>query len=309
MLDINLFREKPELIKASEKKRGRDTKTVDEVIKLDKQWRDVLQDVEKLKHKRNIVSEEINKLKKAGKSAESKINEMKEVAQEILELEQKAKNLEAARDELRYKIGNILHDSVPAGMEAKVVRTWGKIQKYNFPLKSHVDLLADLDVGDLDRAAKITGARFYFLKNELVLLNLALQKFGMDLLFKKGYVPMYTPFMMNRDAIKSAAELGDFASTLYKIEGEDMFLIATAEQTCAAYYMNEVIDEEKLPIKFAGFSTNFRKEAGSHGKDMKGIFRVHQFDKVEQYVLCKPEDSWTLHEELIKNAEEFFKAL
>lgn len=309
MLDIKLFRESPNIIKASEKKRGRDTTAVNDVIKFDNQWRELLQDLEKMRHKRNAVSEKINQLKKAGKQAEKEIKEMRKVANEILALEQKIKDAENARDSIRYKIGNILHNSVPSGKEAKVVRTWGKIPKYNFQLKSHTDLLTDLNVGDLERAAKISGARFYFLKNELVLLNIAIQKFAMDLLFKKGYTPMYVPFMINKEAMKGAAELSDFEQTLYKIDGEDMFLIATAEQPLAAYFMDEVIDEAKLPIKFAGFSTNFRREAGAHGKDTKGIFRVHQFDKVEQYILCKPKDSWKLHEELIKNAEEIFRKL
>ncbi|MBD3262938.1 serine--tRNA ligase, partial [Candidatus Woesearchaeota archaeon] len=275
----------------------------------DKQWRSLNQKVDKLKYKRNKVSEEINKLKKAGKSTKKKIKEMKSVAQKIRKQDEKIKLKADQRDKLRYKIGNILHKSVPAGAEEVTVRTFGKKPKFKFTPKSHTQLLEDLDIADIERAAKVAGSRFYYLKNELVLLNLALQTFAMNYLYKKKYVPMYTPFMMNRKAIEGAAELADFETMLYKLQGEDLFLIATAEQTLAGYHMNEIINETKLPIKFVGFSTNFRREAGSHGIDTKGIFRVHQFDKVEQYVLCKPENSWKMHEEMIKNAEAIFKAL
>ncbi len=309
MIDLRLFRESPEVIRKSQKKRGKSVKIVDDIISYDKQWRTLLQKVEKLKSERNKVSKRVNELKKAGKSAASEIKTMRNVVNKITKLDIDIKKIEKKRDELRYKVSNILHKSVPVGMQAKTVRTWGKKPKFTFKPKSHVDLLTDLDVGDVERAAKVAGARFYYLKNELAILNTALQLFAMNYLYKKGYVPMFTPFVMNRKAIAGAAELADFEEMLYKIEGEDLFLIATAEQTLAGYHMDEIIDEKKLPIKFVGFSTNFRREAGSHGKDTKGIFRVHQFDKAEQYVLCKPEDSWKIHEEMIKNAEEIFKAL
>ncbi len=309
MLDIMLFRENPEQIKESQRKRGKPANLVDEVISYDKQWRTLLRKVEALKFERNEISEKINRLKKEGKSAASEIKATQNVVDQITKLDIDIKKIEKKRDELRYKIGNILHKTVPTGTEAKVVRTWGQKPKFDFKPKSHVDLLADLDVADVERAAKVAGARFYYLKKELAILNIALQLFAMKYLYKKGYTPMLTPFAMNRKAIAGAAELSDFENTLYKLEGEDLFLIATAEQTLAGYHMDEIIDEKELPIKFVGFSTNFRREAGSHGKDTKGIFRVHQFDKVEQYVLCKPEDSWKMHEEMIKNAEEILKVL
>jgi seryl-tRNA synthetase len=145
--------------------------------------------------------------------------------------------------------------------------------------------------------------------NDLVFLNIALLKFGLDHLVKKGYQPMWTPFFLNSKAMRGAAELGDFEQQLYKIEGDDLFLIATSEQTLASFHKDEILDENRLPLKYAGVSSCFRREAGAHGKDTRGIFRVHQFEKIEQYVFCKPEDSWKLHEEILGNAEELFKVL
>jgi len=162
---------------------------------------------------------------------------------------------------------------------------------------------------DMERAAKISGARFYFLKNELVMLNLALQRFALEYLSKKGFEIIEPPFMINKKAMAGVIPMGDFEEVIYKIEDEDLFLIATAEHPLGAMRMKEILDKKELPVKYAGISPCFRKEAGAHGKDTKGIFRVHQFDKIEQFIFCEPKDSWKLHEELIKNAEGIFKAL
>jgi seryl-tRNA synthetase len=330
MLDIRLFREKPDIIKDSERKRGKDPKLVDEVIKYDILWRKALQKSEALKHKRNLVSQKIAKLKKEGKSSISKIKEMKKINKDIEENDRKTKEFLRKRDELRYKIGNILDDSVPLGNSEEsnsFVRAWGKAKVWKghvenfreesfgklsyevskFKPESHVDIMERLDLADIKKASEISGARFYFLKNELVILNFALLKFSMDFMIKQGFIPMWTPFMLTKEAISKAAELSDFESMLYKIENEDLFLIATAEQTLACYHMNEVF--EKLPKAYVGFSTNFRREAGSHGKDTKGIFRVHQFDKVEQFVFCKPEHSKDWFNKMISNAERIYQKL
>ncbi len=332
MLDIRLFRENPEMIRESEKKRFKDPKIVDKVVEYDKKWRHVLKEVEKLKHKRNVVSREIAKLKKSGKDVRRKIKEMRKINDEIARKDEEAKKFLLKRDELRYRVGNILHRDVNLGNteeENKFIRAWGKAKVWKehvedfrretrdsigfeilkFKPKSHVDLLEDLNLADIERASKLSGARFYYLKNELVLLNLALIKFAFDFLAKRGFTPMWTPFMLQKPAIAGAAELSDFETQLYKVEGEDMFLIATAEQTLASYHMGETFKEDELPKTYAGFSTNFRREAGSHGKDTKGIFRVHQFDKVEQFVFCKPEESEEWFHKLIKNAETLYQKL
>ncbi|MEM3364215.1 MAG: serine--tRNA ligase [Candidatus Micrarchaeia archaeon] len=313
MLDIDMFRKNADAIKDSERRRFKDPTKVDEVLRLDSEWRDALKQLELLRNKRNIVSEEINKMKKEGKEGiQGKIEDMRNVNREILELEKRCEELLAQRDAVRYGIGNILHKDVPVAKDesgAKTVREWGKIEEKPFKPKSHVDLLLERKLIDIDTAGEISGARFYFLKGELVRLNFALINYAMDFLINEGYTPMHTPFIMRKEYMKRAAELSDFENTLYKIDGEDAFLIATAEQPLASYYADKILNEEELPIKLAGFSTNFRKEAGAHGKDTKGIFRVHQFEKVEQYIYCLPEESWDWHEKLIRTSERLIQGL
>ncbi len=332
MLDIRIFRENPEIIRESEKKRLKDVKAIDGVIEYDNKWRNVLKRVEDLKHRRNVVSRQIAELKKSGKRTKKKIEETRKINREIENSDKKAGEHLAKRDFYRYKVGNILHKDVNKGdteVENKFIRTWGRpsvllkdleafkrdtrgmldFRTLKFKPKSHVDLLEKLDLADIARASKLSGARFYYLKNELVSLNLALIKFSLDFLTKQGFSPMWTPFMLQKPAMAGAAELSDFESQLYKIDKEDLFLIATAEQTLASYHMGEAFKENSLPIKYVGFSTNFRREAGSHGKDTKGIFRVHQFDKVEQFVFCRPEDSEEWFHKLIKNAETLHQKL
>ncbi|MEM5871435.1 MAG: serine--tRNA ligase [Candidatus Aenigmatarchaeota archaeon] len=334
MIDIQLFRNKPEVIKESEKKRFKDPSLVDKVIELDNKWRSVLKQVEQLKNKRNLVSKEIADLKKNGKmkEAEKKIEEMKKINEEIEKKDEEAKKYLEERDAYRYKIGNILHPSVPVGKDEDsnlLLKCWGKaavnkndvenFKKYtnckmsfhtiDFQPKSHVDLIEQFDLADTKKAGELVGARFYYLKNELVSLNLGLLKFALDFLLKQGFTPLWTPFVLQRKAMAGAAELADFENQLYKIEGEDLFLIATAEQTIASYHMNEIFNEKDLPKAYVGISTNFRKEAGAHGKDTKGIFRVHQFEKVEQFVFCKPNESEEWFNTLISNAEKIYQKL
>lgn len=332
MLNIRLFRENPGIIRESEKKRFKDTKAVDRVIEYDNKWRDVLKKVEDLKHRRNVVSRQIAELKKSRKPTKKRIQQMGRINKQIGESDKKADEYLSRRDLLRYKIGNILHGSVNKGnteVENKFIRAWGKplvlvkdmeafrrdtrgtldFRTPGFRPKGHVDLLEKLDLADTAKASELSGARFYYLKNELVSLNIAIIKFALDFLANQGFVPMWTPFMLQKPAMAGAAELSDFESQLYKIDKEDLFLIATAEQTLAAYHMGETLKEGDLPRKYVGFSTNFRREAGSHGKDTKGIFRVHQFDKVEQFVFCRPEDSEEWFHKLIRNAETLYQKL
>ena len=312
MLDIKLFRENPELIKESEKKRFKDTKNVDKVIEYDTKWRETVAELQELKHKQNSVSKEVIQLKKKGSSIDKKVKLIKNITSEIALLEDKAKEFLKKRDEFRYKVGNILHKSVPVAETEEgniTVKIWGEPKNFDFKPKSHADLILNLGIVDIERASKITGSRFYFLKNEGVLLNLALIRFAFDTLIKEGFTPMWTPFFLRKEYMKNSAELGDFEEQLYDVKDENWYLIATTEQPLASYHANEVLDEKDLPIKYVGFSTNFRREAGSHGKDTKGIFRVHQFDKVEQYVICKPENSWSWHEKMVSISEKIFQAL
>jgi seryl-tRNA synthetase len=312
MLDIKLIRENTQVVLDDYKKRGRDTKEIDEVLGYDKKWRDALQKASSMKAKRNIVTREIASLKKDKKDASAKIKEMQELSQNIAKEDEKAaKNLEK-RDRLLLKIPNILHESVPVGKDDEEnveVKTWGKKPEHKFKLKSHVDLIKDNDWADLERAAKTSGSRFYFLKGDLARLNYAIQKYALDFICQRNFTLMETPMMIRREVIEGVTDLADFEEVIYKIEDEDLYMIATSEHPIGGYHMNEIIEGKDLPLRYAGISSCFRKEAGSHGKDTKGIFRVHQFTKIEQFVFCKPEESWKIHEEILKNAEEFFQSI
>ncbi|TFG19446.1 MAG: serine--tRNA ligase [Promethearchaeota archaeon] len=324
MLDIKLFRENPDLIRESEKKRFRGTENVDKVIRLDNKWRESLQKVQELRKERNKITKEISEsyktLKKASSEEKKKIQanienlkvKSKQIGDEITEEEPKTKELLVERDEYRYKVGNILDPKVPIAEDETgdvVLRKSGRKKRFKFTPRNHVELVEVIGGANTKKAAEIAGNRFYYLQNEMVKLNLALISFALDYLIAEGYIPMWTPFFARYDVIKEAAELADFEEQLYKIEGEDLYLIATSEQTLAALHRGEVIAENELPIRYGGVSSCFRKEVGSHGKDTLGIFRVHQFEKVEQYVYCKPEDSPEMHEKMIALTESIFKAL
>jgi seryl-tRNA synthetase len=313
MIDIKLFRENPEIIRESERKRFRATDNVEIVIELDKKWRAALQKIQDLRAQRNKISKSF---KQAAKEGADKIKELKskstEIKNEIEKLEPTIDDLLKKRDVIRYKVGNILHKSVPIGENEDfnvVEREVGEHPKFDYKIYNHVDLIEKLDGADTKKAAAIAGSRFYYLKGDIVLLNLALLQYGIDLLSKAGYEPHWTPFFIKHEVIQEAAELADFEEQLYKIEGEDLYLIATSEQTLAAIHRKEIIDEKTLPKKYCGISTCFRKEAGSHGKDTLGIFRVHQFEKIEQFIYSHPDDSEKFHEELMQNAENIYKGL
>jgi seryl-tRNA synthetase len=261
---------------------------------------------------RNQITKKISEAVKAKKDVTAEKKAAAELPGKIKEAEAKVTVLQAKVKFYLMRLPNILHESVPVGKDEAgnvVVREWGEKKKFDFTPKSHVDLIQELDIVDLERAAKISGSRFYFLKGDLVLLEQAVLRFALDKMIKKGFLPLSPPNMMKTEPYEGVTDLADFELVMYKDEKEDLNLIATAEHPITAMHCNEILPEEKLPIRYVGISPCYRKEAGAHGKDTKGIFRVHQFNKVEQYIICKPEDSWKLHEELIKNAEEVFQAL
>lgn len=314
MLDIKLIRENPEMVKQNLVKRGDMEKLelLEKLLQYDKEWREKTTRLNELRRRRNELTAHIANIRKEGKDASTEIAEAKKIDNEITALE---KDVDALRTQIRdilMVLPNLLHESVPVGKDENdnvPIRTWGEPPKFDFPVKDHIDLGLGLDIMDVERAGKIAGARFFYLKREGVLLDLALINFALNEMVKKGYVPIEPPFLMRRRPYEGVIALTDFEDTLYKIEGEDLYLIATSEHPMAAMYMNEVLNAEQLPIKFVGISTNFRKEAGAHGRDTRGIFRTHQFNKVEQFIFCKPEDSWKMHEELIRNAEELIQKL
>jgi len=314
LLDIRFIRENIDLIRKNLERRRDSAKleAFERFLALDNRTRALQKEIQDLRTQRNRLSREVGKLKKSGQDDPHLVEQSNQVNKKISEIEKETDEAQAELKKIQMSIPNILHESVPYGVDEEsneVVRDWGGRPEYTFKVQSHVDLLESLDIGDLARAAKVAGARFYYLKNELVMLDLAMQQMALEMLRKKGYTLIYPPFMIRREPYEGVTDLADFEDVMYKIEGEDLYLIATSEHPIAAMYMGEIIEPEELPLKLAGVSTCFRKEAGSHGKDTKGIFRVHQFNKVEQFVFSHPDESWQTHEELIRNEEEYVQAL
>ena len=332
MLDINLIRGHPEIVEDSQKRRGEDPERLAKVIELDGKWRETLTLINELRHQRNVTTLEISGLKKKGEDASASIARMKTVSWEIKELEKSVKEFHEQRDIELMAIHNILDPSVPPGetedddvplryfgtaqvlprhLEQFLAETGGKMSHREItdsPIP-HGEITDMEQYADIPRAAKVAGARFYYLKNQLVLLDLALQHYALDFLAQRGYQIVQPPYMLNRQAMMGVTDLAAFEDTLYKIENEDLHLIATAEHPLGAMFMDEIFEREEFPKKFAGLSPCFRKEAGAHGKDTKGIFRVHQFHKVEQFIFCHPEESWGFFDELVKNAEDLFQSM
>jgi seryl-tRNA synthetase len=314
MLDIKLIRENPDLVRTNLTKRGdpQVVKMLDDLINCDREWRQSLTKLNDLRHERRQITVDIAIAKKKGKDASERISEAKNVDVEITKLEKQVGAFEQQVHDYLMRLPNLLHETVPIGKDEKdnvEVKKWGNPPKFSFPIRDHMDLGTALDIVDVERAGKVAGARFFYLKGAAVLLDMALVNFALDEMFRKGYTPVEPPYVMRRKPYEGVVALGDFEDVLYKIENEDLYLIATSEHPMAAMYMDEVLMGEDLPVKLAGFSTNFRKEAGAHGKDTRGVFRTHQFNKIEQFIFCRPENSWQLHEELLKNAEELVQKL
>lgn len=314
MLDIKLIRENPVLVKKNLAKRGNpeNIELLDKLIDLDKKWRMDLTELNKLRHKRKLATNEIASIKKMKKNATTHIENARKIDTQITSIE-KAVNIEKEKiTEYLLRIPNLLHESVPIGFDEEKnvqVKKWGNIPDFDYPIKNHIELGTKLNIIDIKRAGKVAGSRFFYLKGDGALLDLALINFALKEIIKREYVPIEPPFLMRREAYQGATALGDFEDVLYKIERENLYLIATSEHPLAAMFMKEVLKEDELPLKFAGISTCFRKEAGAHGKDTRGIFRTHQFNKIEQFIFCTPEESWQLHDELLGNSEEIMKRI
>jgi seryl-tRNA synthetase len=311
MLDLKLVRERPDIIKDMLTKRGVSF-PLDELLAKDAKRRQMLTEVQRLKHQRNLLSLEIAQAKREGRDVSEKMLLVKELSERIDRLDAEAEALDREVNNLLKALPNLIDESVPIGRDESdnvVVRSWGEPKPLQIKPKDHITLGHLLDIIDTDRAAKVAGSRFYYLKNNLVRLNYALISYALDFLKQKGFTLLQPPYMLRREAMEGAIILSDFEDVIYKIEGEDLYLIGTAEHAIAAMHMDEILDGSMLPLRYGGISPCFRKEAGAHGRDTKGIFRVHQFEKVEQFVFSKPEDSWREHGMLIRNAEEFFQSL
>jgi len=314
VLDIRLARESPDVIRRDLARRNapEKAKLLDEVIRWDVEWRKALAEADRLRRRRNEITRDIAEAKKAGKSTEKLRKEAATLPKEIDALDANTDELAAKVRGGLLRLPNLLHESVPVGKddtENLEVARWGTPRRVDFELKSHGDLLEALRLADFGRARKIAGAGFVYLLGDLVRLDQALLAFALNYMVKQGFTAVFPPFMMRRGAYEGVVDLGDFETVMYKIDGEDLFLIATSEHPMGAMYMDEIIDEAELPIALTGLATQFRREIGGHGVDTKGLFRMHQFNKVEQFVFCRPEDSWTWHEKLRANGEAIYRAL
>jgi len=314
MLDINVVRNTPEVVKASLIKRGDQSKIklLEDLIAKDKEWRRVLGEVDSLKNRRNVLTRQVQELKIKKQDASALIEEAKQLPGKIKEGDEKTEILRKEVSELLMTVPNILHESVPFGKDESsnvVVKEWGHPSKPDFEVKHHGQIAVELGIADFERAVKISGTGFFFLKGELALMDLALQRLAIDMLMENGYILLEPPFIMNRKPYEGVTDLASFETVMYKTDGQDSYLIATSEHPMAAMFMNEILEEDILPLKYVGLSSCFRKEIGKHGLDERGLFRVHQFNKVEQFIFCKPEDSWTFFEELALNCQRLLEAL
>jgi len=311
MLDPKIIRDEPERIK--EMLKDRSVKfDFEKMLELNKQRKEMMLQSDELKQKRNQMSIKIGSEKKAGNEASELLQEMEQISKKLDDLENSRKTVEDNYHNLSFSIPNLIHDSVPKGADEsfnKQVRTWGEIPKFKFEVKDHIDLGLKLDIVDIERASKTAGARFYYLKDGLVKLGQALTAFALDFVSEKNYNLIQPPYMINRQSMEGAVIADDFEEVIYKIQDEDLFLIGTSEHAIASMYYDEILEGSKIPLRYASISPCFRKEAGAHGKDQKGIFRVHQFEKIEQFIFCRPEESWKEHEKMIKNTEEFYQKL
>jgi seryl-tRNA synthetase len=311
MLDPKIIRDDPEKIRKMLEARTIDF-PLDNLIKLDKERREFIVKTDELRKKKNEISLEIAKKKKSKQDTANLIQQMQLVSEDLRKLEENQIKTEDAYTRLSLTLPNLIHESVPIGngeTANKETTRWGKIPTFDFKIRDHIDLMQSLDLVDLERAAKVAGARFYYLKNQLVRLNQSLIQFALDFLSEKNYTPIQTPYMINRSSMEGAIITQDFEDVIYKIEDEDLYLIGTSEHAVVSMHSDEIIEGKNLPIRYAGVSPCFRKEAGAHGRDQKGIFRVHQFEKVEQFVFSRPEESWKEHERMLSVVEEFYQKI
>ena len=311
MLDPKLIKENPEVLREMLKARAVDF-DLDALIESDQKRREFIIKTDELRKKKNKVALEISQKKKVGEDASSILDEMKNVSSELTKLETEQEEIETRYSKLAFTIPNLIHKTVPVGVDEtanKEIKKWGNIPEFDFKINDHIDISEKLGLVDLERAAKVAGSRFYYLKNDLVRLNQSLIHYALDFLSKKEYSLVQPPYMINRQSMEGAVIADDFEEVIYKVAEEDLYMIGTSEHAMAAMHSKEIIEGKDLPLRYAGVSPCFRKEAGAHGRDQKGIFRVHQFDKIEQFVFSRPEDSWKEHERMLAIAEEFYQKL
>ncbi|MDC3290072.1 serine--tRNA ligase [bacterium] len=311
---MELFRNDADRIRADHDKRGIPHERIDKVIELDQLWRNALKEMEDGRRERNQAAKGIADAKKSGDmdSANNIMAQVKDLGERIAALDEKANSLLEERDIIRMRIPNLLHDAVPVGDDEEgntQHSLHGEKPEFSFEPRTHNELIEMNKWVDLERAAKIAGSRFFFLKGDLARLELALQTYAVDFLIGRGFTLVQPPVMMNRSAYEGVTDLSDFETVMYGITPDPLYMIATSEHPLTSMYMDEVLEPSLLPIKMVGVSPCFRREVGAHGLSDRGIWRVHQFTKIEQVVITHPDDSWDHHEELLKNCLDLWNAL
>ncbi len=312
MLDIKFIKENPEKVKEEIKKRNKKyikPEIVDDIIKKDAERIKIQQEADEIRQKQNEASKVLSK----GKNPEL-ISEMKSIKEKLSGLEPKIKEIENELEKLALILPNITHESVPVGSDESgnvVVKKWGEKPAFDFKPKEHFEIASVKDLMDTERGGNVSGSRFWYLKGDLALLEFGLMQYAFRFYVAKGFEPMIVPMLVREKAMYGTGFFPADENEIYKVNADDdnLYLVGTAEVALAAYHMNEVLDLNNGPKKYLGYSSCFRREAGTYGKDMRGIVRGHQFNKIEMFVFCKPEESWELHEYLLKCAEEFLQSL
>lgn len=313
MIDIKLVRDNPQLIRETIKKKGKlaKLKILDEVIEKDVEWREMKAKIDSLRSERNTLSRQIGELKKAGKSTSALMKKASSVPDKIAKIESKSVVYEEEIRSLLMQLPNTMHNSVPIGKDDsdnKVTEIVGKPKIPDFEVKNHAELAESLGLADFDASARTSGNGFYYIQGDLALLNQALIHYATDIMVSKGFTYVETPLMLRGDVIKNVTDLNDMKNQIYKAD-EDLYLIGTSEHSLIGRHIDSILNEKQLPMKHASYSMCFRKEIGSHGLDQKGLFRTHQFNKIEMVVICTPEESMKHYEEMKKITLEIFTKL
>jgi seryl-tRNA synthetase len=314
MIDIKLIRENPALIKENIKRKSQDhkLKLVDEILEYDTEIKAIRSEAEQLRCRRNILSEEINTHKKEGKDIKHLLQEVKDIPDKIKKVEEKLGHIEAKILHNLKQMPNMIYEGVPEGSSDKdnvEIKTGGVKREFDFPVKTHIEILENLGLVDWEASSKVAGTGFYYLKKDLAILNQALIRFAIDFMLHKNYEYIEPPLMLNEKAIFASMDKSAIEQSVYSIRDEDLNLIGTSEQAVLAMHIDTTIPESELPKKYFSYSMCFRKEIGAHGINEKGLWRTHQFNKVEQFIFCKPEDSEKLYDELMDNSEQILQAL
>ena len=309
MIDVKLLRDNPELVRSSQKARGESVDVVDQALAADEARRSAIVEFEALRAEQNSLSKSVGAAKGDEKTA--LLEKAKALSAQVKEAEAKKSSTEAAFRDVALNISNIVDPQAPIGGEAdfKVIEEIGKPRQFDFEPKDHVELGKILGAIDVERGAKVSGARFYYLTGVGALLELALVNYAIASATKAGFIPVIPPVLVKPAAMEGTGFLGQAAENVFHLKEDDFYLVGTSEVPLAAYHMDEIVDEKKLPLRYSGYSPCFRREAGSYGKDTRGIIRVHQFEKVEMFSFCKPEDSEAEHRRLLGWEKDFLNAM